>query len=124
MVVFWGHDGFESGDRGCGWCSGVGCSGGACVVEVICSMRMGVGIGSVGNRGGSVVSSGGNISVTVLLLSIVRVRESDNDRMSYVICDVLLLGLFCFNRALFFITNSRLGLLLRRFFFTYCVKAL
>ena len=27
-------------------------------------MRMGVGISSVGNRGGSVLSSGGNVSVT------------------------------------------------------------
>ena len=62
--MFGGYDGCESGDRGCGWCGGVGCSGGAGVVEVICSMRVGVGIGGVGNRGGSVVSSGGNVSVT------------------------------------------------------------
>ena len=34
------------------------------MVEVVRSMRMGVGIGGVGNRGGGVVSSGGNVSVT------------------------------------------------------------
>ena len=34
------------------------------MVEVVCSMRMGVGIGGVGNRGGGVVSSGGNVSAT------------------------------------------------------------
>ena len=34
------------------------------MVEVVCSMRMGVGIGGVGNRGGGVVHSGGNVSVT------------------------------------------------------------
>ena len=34
------------------------------LVEVVCSMRMGVGIGGVGNRGGGVVHSGGNVSVT------------------------------------------------------------
>ena len=43
-----GYDGCESGDRGCGWCGGAG------VVEVFCSVRMGVGVGSVGNRGGGV----------------------------------------------------------------------
>ena len=40
------------------WCGGAG------VVEVVCSVRMGVGIGSAGNRGRGVVSSGGNVSVT------------------------------------------------------------
>ena len=49
--LFGGHDGCESGDRGCDWCSGVAWSSGAGVVEVVCNMRMGVGIGSVGNRG-------------------------------------------------------------------------
>ena len=34
------------------------------MVEVVCSVRMGVGIGSAGNRGRGVVSSGGNVSVT------------------------------------------------------------
>ena len=62
--MFGGHDGCESGDRACDWCSGVGWSSGAGVVEVVCSMRMGVGIGDVGNRGQGVVSSGGNVSVT------------------------------------------------------------
>ena len=38
-------------------------SGGAGVV-VVCSMRMGVEIGSIGNRGGGVVSSRRNVSVT------------------------------------------------------------
>ena len=33
------------------------------MVEVLCSVRMGVGVGGVGNRGGSVVSSGRNTSV-------------------------------------------------------------
>ena len=55
--LFVGYDGCESGDRGCGWCGGVG------VVEVFCSVRMGVGVGSVGNRGGGVVSGGGNANV-------------------------------------------------------------
>ena len=56
--MFRGYDGRESGDGGCGWCGGAG------VVEVVCSMRMGVGIGRLGNRGEGVVSSGGNVSVT------------------------------------------------------------
>ena len=34
------------------------------MVEVVCSMRMDVGIGGVGNRGRGVVSSGGNVKVT------------------------------------------------------------
>ena len=34
------------------------------MVEVVCSTRMGVGIGGAGNRGGGVVSSGGNVNVT------------------------------------------------------------
>ena len=59
MWLFGGYDGCESGDLGCGWCGGAG------VVEVVCSVRMGVGIGGVGNRGGGVVSSGGDFSVTV-----------------------------------------------------------
>ena len=33
------------------------------VVEVFCSVRMGVGVGGVGDRGGSVVSGGGNASL-------------------------------------------------------------
>ena len=33
------------------------------VVEVFCSVRIGVGVGSVRNRGGTVVSGGGNASV-------------------------------------------------------------
>ena len=37
---------------------------GAGVVVVVCSVRMGVGIGGVGNKGGGVVSSGGDVSVT------------------------------------------------------------
>ena len=56
--MFGVYDGCDSGDRGCGWCGGAG------VVKVVCSMGMGVGVGGVGNRGGSVVSSGGNVSVT------------------------------------------------------------
>ena len=50
MWLFGEYDGCEIGDRGCGWCGGVGWSVGAVVVEVVCSMRMGVGIGGVGNR--------------------------------------------------------------------------
>ena len=34
------------------------------VVDVVCSVRMGVGVGRVGNRGGGVVSGGGNVSAT------------------------------------------------------------
>ena len=56
--MFGGYNGCESDDRGCGWCGGIGWSGGAGVVEVVCVMRMGVGIGGVGNRGEGVVSSG------------------------------------------------------------------
>ena len=33
------------------------------MVEVFCSVGMGVGVGGVGNRGGSVVRSGGDASV-------------------------------------------------------------
>ena len=33
------------------------------MVEVFCSVRIGVGVGGVGNRGGAVVSDGGNASV-------------------------------------------------------------
>ena len=54
---FGGYDGCQSADRGCGWFGGVG------VVEAFCSMGMGVGVGGVGNRGGSVVSGGGDASV-------------------------------------------------------------
>ena len=55
--MFGGYGGCESGDRNCGWCSGVA------VVEVVCDVRMGVGVGGVGNRGEGVVSTGGNVSV-------------------------------------------------------------
>ena len=58
MWLYGGHDGCESGDRGCGWCGGAG------LVEVVCSVRMGVGPGGPGNRGGGVVGGGGNVSVT------------------------------------------------------------
>ena len=40
--LFRGYDGCERGDRGCGWCDGVGWCGGAGVVEVVCSVKMGV----------------------------------------------------------------------------------
>ena len=43
---------------GIAWCGGVD------VVEVLCSVRMGVGVGGVVNRGGGAVSGGGNVSVT------------------------------------------------------------
>ena len=33
------------------------------MVEVVCDVRMGVGVDGVGNRGEGVVSSGGNVSV-------------------------------------------------------------
>ena len=59
-----GYDGCESRDRGCGWCAGVGLCGGVGVVEMVGSVIMGVGIGGVGNRGGGVVNSGENVSVT------------------------------------------------------------
>ena len=55
--MFGGYHGCESGDRVCGWCGGVG------VVEVLCSVRMGVGVGIVGNRGWGVVSGGESASV-------------------------------------------------------------
>ena len=55
--MFGGYDGCESGDRVCGWCSSVG------VVKVVCSVRMGVGVGGVRNSREGVVSSGGNVSV-------------------------------------------------------------
>ena len=64
MWLFAGYNGCESGERDCGCCGCVGWCGGASVVEVVCSVRMGVGIDSVGNRGGSVLSSGGNVSAT------------------------------------------------------------
>ena len=59
--MFGGYDGCESGDSGdraCGWCGAVG------VVEVFCIVRMGVGVGSAGNKDGCVVNNGGNASVT------------------------------------------------------------
>ena len=62
--LFGKYDGCESGDRGCGWCRGVGWCGGVGAVEVLCNMRMGVGVGGLGNRGGGVVSGEGNVSVT------------------------------------------------------------
>ena len=34
------------------------------VVDLVCSERMGVGVGRVGNRRGGLVSGGGNVSVT------------------------------------------------------------
>ena len=49
MWLLGGHDGCESGDRGCGWWGGVGWCGGAGVVEVVCGVRMGVGTGGPGN---------------------------------------------------------------------------
>ena len=52
--LFGGYDGCESGDEVM-----VG------VVEVFCSVRMGVGVGGVGNRGGDVVSGAGNANVAV-----------------------------------------------------------
>ena len=62
--MFGGYDRCESGDQGFDWHSGVGWCVGAGVVEVVYNVRMGVGIGDVGNRIGVVVSIGGNISVT------------------------------------------------------------
>ena len=59
-----GYDGCDSRDRGCGWCGGVGWCGGAGVVEMVCSVIIGVRIGGVGNRGWGVVSSAENVSVT------------------------------------------------------------
>ena len=56
MRLFGEYDGCESGDRGCGWCGGVG------VLEVVCGVSMGVGVDCVGSRGEAVVSSGGNVS--------------------------------------------------------------
>ena len=52
--LFGGYDGSEIGDRDCG---GVG------VVEVVCGVGMGVGVGGVKNRVESVVSSGRNFTV-------------------------------------------------------------
>ena len=60
--LFGGYDECKSGDRGCGWCGGVGWCGVVGVVEVLCSVRMRVGVGGVGNGGGGVVSGGGNAS--------------------------------------------------------------
>ena len=62
--LFEGYDGWENGDRGCGWCGGVGCFSGVGVVKVVCGVRMGLGISDVGNRGEGKVSSGENLSVT------------------------------------------------------------
>ena len=50
--LFGEYDGCESGDRGYGWCGSVG------VVEVVCTVRMGVGVSGAENRGEDVVSSG------------------------------------------------------------------
>ena len=55
--LFGGYDGCESGDGTCDWCGGVG------VVEVLCSVTMGVEVGGVRNRGRSVESGGGDASV-------------------------------------------------------------
>ena len=52
--LFGRYDRREIGDRDCG---GVG------VVEVVCGVRVGVGVGGVKNRVESVVSSGRNVSV-------------------------------------------------------------
>ena len=52
--LFGRHDRREIGDRDCG---GVG------VVEVVCGVGMGVGVGGVKNRVESVVSSGRNFTV-------------------------------------------------------------
>ena len=56
-MVFGEYDGCESGDGVCGWGVGVG------VLEVVSGVRMGVGVGSVGNRGEGVVKSRGSASV-------------------------------------------------------------
>ena len=58
-----GCDGYESGDGGWDGCGGIGWCGSVGVVEVSCSVIMGVGVDGVGNRGGSVVSGGGDASV-------------------------------------------------------------
>ena len=47
--LFGGYDGCERGDGTCGWCGGLGWCDGVGVVEVFCSVAMGV-----GNRGRSV----------------------------------------------------------------------
>ena len=54
--MFGGYDGCESGDRGCGR------RGGVRVVEIVCGVRIGVGVGGVGCEEG-VVSGRGNVSV-------------------------------------------------------------
>ena len=54
--LFGGYDGCESGDRGFS-CSVVLLG----VVEVLCSVRMGVEVGGVVNRERGVVSGGGNV---------------------------------------------------------------
>ena len=51
------YDGCESSDRGCGRCGVVG------MVDVLCGVRMGVGVGGVENRGEGVVSSRVDVSV-------------------------------------------------------------
>ena len=58
-----GCDGCESGDGGWDGCGGIGWCGSVGVVEVSCSVIMGVGVDGVGNIGGSVVSGGGDASV-------------------------------------------------------------
>ena len=62
-LLFGGYDGCESGDISCGWCGGVRWCSGVGVVEVVCDVRMGVGVGGVTNRGQGVVSSGRNVTV-------------------------------------------------------------
>ena len=48
----------ECGDTSCGWCGGVGCCGSVGVVGVVCGLRLGVGVDSVGNGEECVVTSG------------------------------------------------------------------
>ena len=52
--LFGGYDGCERGYGTCGWCGGLAGCDGVGVVEVFYSVAMGVGVGSVGNRGRSV----------------------------------------------------------------------
>ena len=59
--MFERYGGCENGDRGCGWCGGVG------VVRVVCGVRMSVGVSSVGNRGEGVADSGAGGGGTVAI---------------------------------------------------------
>ena len=52
----------DGGDGGSG-VDGSGGNSGVGAVEVLCSVRMGVGVGGVGNRGGGELIGGGNASV-------------------------------------------------------------